>query len=352
MRRNATPLLLFLALLLAAPGAMATKYAGDFMSRGIDARSLAMGGAYSAVSDDLGALQHNPAGLAFQQGSRLSFMHDERFAGLVQVDHLAYFREVEFKGRDGALAFDVLRLGVNNILFTEDHPYNDLNENGEFDGIEELPDTFDPRFFRTESDQEWLFRGFYARALGDWALSGGVKVIYQAVGDYSSFGFGLDAGILAPPLPGNFLFGMRVADLTGTFIAWSTGVQEVVRPSLHPGLSWRHDFDSLGAALLLAMDMEIRFDGLESAAYWSGGTTSFDPHMGLELILANAVFLRAGFDRGFGFEEYGTLGGGLKLAGMGEGLWGLPISELSLDYAFGNHIDLDGSHRVGMSLAF
>ncbi len=347
MRGNAKPLLLFLALLLIVPAASATKYSGDFMSKGLDARSLAMGGAFSAVANDLGALQHNPAGLAFQQGSRLGFMHDERFAGLVQVDHLAYFREVQFKGRDGALAFDVLRVGVRDILFTEDHPYNDLNENGEFDGIEELPDTFDPRYFRNESDQEWLFRGFYARALGDWALSGGVKVIYQAVGDYSSFGFGMDAGIMAPTLPGNISFGMRVADFTGTFIAWSTGVQEVVTPSLHPGFAWSHDFESLGAKLLLAADLEIRFDGLDTAAVWSGGKTSADPHLGMELVLAEAIALRAGLDR----EDW-TLGGGLSLARYDRGLWGLPISDLSLDYAFGSHEDLDGSHRVGMGLGF
>ncbi len=347
MRGNAKPLLLFLALLLIVPAASATKYSGDFMSKGLDARSLAMGGAFSAVADDLGALHHNPAGLAFQRGSRLGFMHDERFAGQVQVDRLAYFHEVHFKGRDGALAFDVLRVGVRDILFTEDHPYNDLNENGEFDGIEELPDTFDPRYFRNESDQEWLFRGFYARTLGDWALSGGVKVIYQGVGDYSSFGFGMDAGIMAPPLPGDVRFGMRIADFTGTFIAWSTGVQEVVTPSLHPGLAWSHDFDSLGAMLLLAADLEIRFDGLDTAAVWASGKASADPHLGMELVLAEAVALRAGIDR----EDW-SLGGGLNLARYDQGLWGLPIANLSLDYAFGSHEDLGGSHRVGMGLGF
>jgi hypothetical protein len=347
MRRNATFLLLFLSLLAVIAPAGATKYSGAFMERGVDARSLGMGGAFAAIADDLGALQHNPAGLATMSGSRLGFMHDERFSGFVQVDHFAYFREVEFKGRQGGLAFDVLRVGVNDILFTEDHPYNDLNENGEFDGIEELPDAFDPDYFRTESDQEWLVRAFYARRLGNWSLAGGVKVVYQAVGDYSSFGFGLDAGIMAPPLPGNLRFGMRVADLTGTFIAWSTGVQEIVTPSLHPGLAWRQEITPLGAVILLAADLEIRFDGLEEAAVWSSGKMSVDPHLGLELLLANAVALRAGRD----WEDW-TLGGGLRLARYNRGLWGLPISDLSLDYAFSNNEDWKGSHRVGLGLGF
>jgi len=347
MRRNAIPLLLFFALAVLFGSAGATKYAGSFFEKGIDARSLAMGGAFAAVSDDLGALQHNPAGLALQTGSRLGFMHDERFAGLVQVDHLAYFKEVEFKDRPGGIAFDVLRVGVSDILFTEDHPFNDLNENGEFDGIEELPDGFDPSYFRMESDQEWLFRGFYARKIGGWSMAGGVKVIYQSVGGYSSFGFGLDAGLMAPPLPGNLSFGMRVADLTSTFIAWSTGVQEIVTPSLHPGLAWAHRFDQLGARVLISTELELRFDGLESAATWSAGSMSADPHAGLELLLADAVAIRAGIDR----EDW-TLGGGLVLASRDRGLWGLPIHNISLDYAFGNHSDWEGSHRVGMGLAF
>jgi len=317
------------------------------MEKGMDARSLAMGGAFAAISDDLGALQHNPAGLAKLRGSRLGFMHDERFAGFVQVDHLAYYHEATFKGRRGGLAFDALRVGVKDILFTEDHPFNDLNGNGVFDGVQELPSSFDPSYFHSENDQEWLFRAFYARRLADWALAGGVKVIYQGVGGYSSFGFGLDAGVMAPPLAGGFRFGMRVADLTGTFIAWSTGVQEIVTPSLHPGLAWRHEIEGLGAVLLLASDLEMRFDGLGSSAVWSAGAFSADPHLGMEVLLADAVAIRAGLDR----SDW-TLGGGLRLARDQRGLWGLPISELDLDYAFGNHGELSGSHRVGMSLGF
>ena len=340
MKRLRTPLLLLC--LAAALPASATKYAGEFMAKGNDARPLAMGGAFTAIADDLSAIYYNPGGLAFLDSDGAALMHAERFGGLVQVDHGSFLKRVVIKDSEARLAFDVLRVGVSDIVFTGDHPFNDLNGNGVFDGLDELPETIEPRYFRKESDQEWAFRALYARRLGNWGLGAGVKVIYQSVGEYSSFGFGLDAGLMAPPLPGGLRAGIRVADLTGTFIAWSTGVQEAIRPSLRPGLAWGAELPGLNASLFLAADMEMRFEDLGEAATWSGGGMSFDPHLGAELWMAQRVAMRGGLDR----EEW-TLGGGVVLVGGARRPW-----SLALDYGFGNHEDLDGSHRVGLSGRF
>jgi len=62
--------------------------------------------------------------------------------------------------------------------------------------------------------------------------------------------------------------------------------------------------------------------------------------------MARRVALRLGLD-GDDWEEDWTLGGGIVLAGGAREPW-----SLSLDYGFGNHEDLDGSHRVGLAGTF
>ena len=55
------------------PGiSLATKYAGEFMYVGAGARSLALGGAYSALAGDVTTAYWNPAGLYALEGHRLS----------------------------------------------------------------------------------------------------------------------------------------------------------------------------------------------------------------------------------------------------------------------------------------
>ncbi len=338
---------LVLAALLLAPPAGATKYTADFMTKGAGARPLAMGGAFTAVGDDANTLFFNPGALAALPGSGLSLMHSERFGGLVQVDHGAFHRAIDLYGRQSSVGLSVLRVGVDNIVFTGEHPYNDLNENGEFDGPEELPDTIDPSYFRTVNDQEWAVLGVYATRLSEWSLGGSVKVIYQSVGEYNSFGFGLDAGVLSPQLWRGLRLGLKLQDITGTYVAWNTGVSEFVAPSLRPGIAWATELSDLDASLLVAADFEIRFENYQEAATLHAGSLSLDPHLGLELWLLRAVALRVGLD-----GEDWTAGGGLRLAGGGGALpWDF-LSDLSLDYGFGSHQDLDGSHRVGLGIRF
>jgi hypothetical protein len=344
--------MLFLGLfgLLLPASASATKYSADFMTKGTGARPLAMGGAFTAVSDDADALFFNPGALARLESSGLSLMHSERFGGLVQVDHAGYHRAVDLYGRSASIGISVLRVGVDNIVFTgspEEHGWVPEDEDDEFsaEDIDQLD--IDTSLFRTVSDQEWAILGVYSSLLGEWSLGGSVKVIYQSVGEYNSFGFGLDAGVMTPRFMGGMRAGLKLQDITGTYIAWSTGVSEFVAPSIRPGLSWEGALGNLGADLLLAADFEIRFENYEEAATYHAGSLSFDPHLGMELWLVRAVAIRLGLD-----GEAWTAGGGLRLSGeRGVLPWDF-LSNLSLDYGFGNHEDLDGSHRVGLGLAF
>ena len=68
------------------------KYAGEFLSIGVDPRAQGMGGAYVALANGASAAYWNPAGLANQASQEVSFMHAEQFEGIVGYDYLGYGR--------------------------------------------------------------------------------------------------------------------------------------------------------------------------------------------------------------------------------------------------------------------
>jgi len=51
--------------------------AATFLEIGVGARAMAMGGAYAAVADDPTALYYNPAGIVWQDGIQVEFMHND-----------------------------------------------------------------------------------------------------------------------------------------------------------------------------------------------------------------------------------------------------------------------------------
>ncbi len=86
--------LVFLAVVAAAPTARAAKFAGAFMEDGGGARALGMGGAFAAVADDPTATFWNPAGLSRLDSRELFLMHDERFGDLVDRDFASFVSPV------------------------------------------------------------------------------------------------------------------------------------------------------------------------------------------------------------------------------------------------------------------
>ncbi|MCP4548774.1 MAG: hypothetical protein GY835_20130 [bacterium] len=342
--------LLIVTLLHLAVGAGATKFSADFATKGTGARPLAMGDTFTAVADDVNVLFYNPGALALLPGQGLSMMHSERFGGLVQVDHAAYHKKVVLYGREAGLGISILRVGVDNIRFTgspEDHGW-EPDFDGDVFGPEDYEElNIDPSLFSTVTNQNLCFLGVYSSQVRNWALGGAIKVLYQSVGEFNSFGFGLDAGVLSPRFGPGLRAGLKLQDVLGTYLAWNTGVSEFVPPSLRPGLSWIGANDNQKVSLLLAADAEIHFERYGDAAAFNMGVMSIDPHLGLELWLVNAVALRMGYDR-----NAWTAGGGLRLAGNHQMLPWEFLDDLSLDYAFGNHEDLEGSHRLGLAVRF
>jgi hypothetical protein len=337
--------LVFLVLLAAAPAARAAKFAGAFMEDGGCARALGMGGAFVAVADDPTATFWNPAGLSRLERRELFVMHDERFGDLVDRAFASFVAPVRWSllgGQDGGVGLTVIRLGIDDIPFTEHlAPLLDDNGNGTVDDVE-LLGIFDLQDqIRFKSDQEFAFMLSYGERKGSWLIGGTVKVIRQSVGDYSSLGIGADLGLQRPGIWKGLDFGLKLQDLTTTYLSWDTGHNEVIFPAIVPGLAYNIPLSRLDMNILLAGSVELRAEDRGDADQWSAGDFSGNGHLGAEISFSRKVFLRGGFNSGF---DAGSLAAGA----------GFRINPLTVDYAYaGDMMDIDKvSHRVSLSVRF
>ena len=328
-------------LILAVGEAAAAKYAGAFMANGGGARALGMGGAFTAVADDPSATFWNMAGLADMTSSEILLMHSERFGDLLDRDFVSFVTPVNWNilGGDAAgVGITLIRLGVDDIPFTEHIILDDIDGDGEDDAISIL-DHLDEVLY--ESDQEYALMFSYGERLGEWRVGASLKFIHQSVGNYSSFGLGADVGVLRPRVWRNLDAGVKFQDITTTYLSWNTGKNELITPAIVPGLAWRQPFPEWNMSATLAASLEGRFENRRDVDQYWLGSTSANSHVGLELGFSEVVFLRGGFESGWGSEDM-TAGAGFL------------VSRFTIDYAFaGDTLDIDQyTHRISVSATF
>ena len=318
------------AIISTAPGAEIAKYAGEFISTGVGARALGMGGAYVAVDGDVTHGYWNPAGLSRLNYPEIAAMHSERFAGVVNYDYLAFalpFRENE------SLALSVIRLGVDDIPLSA-IPRSDLATDATYTDSNGNIKVNRPYVDRYVSDAEYAFYLSYAK-IKSAAFSYGVnaKFLRKGVGDNSAWGVGFDLGVAWKPWR-RLTLGANLQDLTTTLLAWDTGRKELISPTLKTGLAYPFDLPIIKSRLLLASDIDTRFESRGEAAQFSAGAMSFDVRVGGELFFNDVVALRIGRD------DLGNLTAGA----------GLVLPRLDVDYAFMQHSVLKNTHRISLRI--
>lgn len=348
-RRSIVVCALVVGVILVAGPSQGAKFAGAFMENGGGARALAMGGAFTAVGSDASTTFWNPAAIGRFDHREVMLMHSERFGDLVDRDFASGVFPLDmslFGETSGALGVTVIRLGIDHIPFT-DHLLECLD--GSVDGVEDgqisdlelqnILDADNQARIRYKSDQEFAAMLSYGERRGRWFLGGTLKMIHQSVGKYSSLGIGADLGALRPNLIGNLDFGLKLQDITTTYLSWSTGTNEVIYPAIVPAFAYRIALPRARMQVLLASSVECRLEDRGDADQWDAGDFSFNSHWGAEVGFSEKVFVRAGADSGFDTADL-TAGAGLLLG---------PVM---VDYAYaGDVLDIDEvTHRV--SLAF
>jgi hypothetical protein len=320
------------ALLLFAPGLSfgktgVAKYAGEFLAFGVGGRSLGMGGASVALASDVTAGYWNPAGLALLRYPQFALMHDEQFGSLVNHDYLAAAMPL---GLRSSLGISLIRVGVDDIPDTRNAGV-DVNGNLTYD-----PNAFsrvDPNRVRFFNSADWaLYLSYARRASEEFSYGASAKFLRRDVGDNAATGVGFDLGAWYRPLE-QVQFGAAIQDVTTTFLAWDTGTNELISPTVKLGAAGF--LDALGGRFIPAVDLDVRFENRRTASTFNYGRISGDVHAGLEYSFQDLVAVRAGYSD----IKQLTLGAGLRL------------SKLVIDYSFAKFDateQLGNSHRVSI----
>jgi len=305
------------------------KYAGEFLAIGVGGRALGLGGAYTALASDVTAGYWNPAGLSRILYPEITLMHDERFAGLENYDYGAVALPV---GATSSLAFSVIRLGVDNIANTQNAGV-DANGNplppgqlGNFDHVDSSKVTY-------FNSADWAFYVSYAKkSTENFSYGANLKIIRRELGEASATGIGFD--LAAQYFIGEkFAVGANFQDVTTTLVAWSTGTNELISPTLKVGSAYFIDaFDGRFAPVV---DADVRFENRQYASNAHLGPVSFDFHGGLEFDFKKVVALRAGY------SDIGSLNLGA----------GIHLPKFDIDYSFSkfdNTDQLGNTHRISL----
>jgi hypothetical protein len=300
--------------------AFGAKYAGEFLSLGVGARALGMGGAFVGVADDATACFWNPSGLCQLNQRQLSLMHAETFGSLLNQDFIAFALPMGSEHPGSAMAFSLQRLGGGGVKIT------DLEK----EGID-ISDTNRVVLLREESHADYALFFSYSHQMRPKLLWGAnLKLIYRDVVSVSAFGIGADFSFLTKPY--SFLsVGANLMDLTSSLLFYDNGTTETINPTTKLGLSINHQIKDF--YLILATDADVRYEGRKSAAQFWLGKLSLDMHYGAEVSYRGKLAGRLGFDQG----DFTA----------GAGFW---INQLGLDVAFLSHEELDNTYRVSLLL--
>ena len=275
------------------------------------AEAAGMGGAFSAVGQDVNALSSNPAGLALLDAPQLALMHNLWVQDLT-TEHLAYGQA--FPDLRGGAA-----LGLDYVNFGSVDKYNVVS------GVPVSAGSYSPMAFAlTAGYGRELVAGLYA-GLDLQALS-------QSLSTNSSFTVAGDLGFLYQVPQQGPKFSLVLSHLGGNLDQASLPTQ------LRLGASYMKGFGLSGSAadkvvphqVTATVEGNLDLAGMDLSSFTLGG----------EYWYKQLLAVRAGYH----FAAYGDLTG---LAGLTLGA-GVRYKDFELDYALTTLGDLGATHQLSL----
>jgi len=329
-------LVMNVAVILYAQPAVITKTgttAASFLKIGVGARSIGMGGAYTALSNDISAVYWNPAGLGLMRSTEASFNHVDWIAD-VKYDNAAVVIVIDGVGSLG-LSFTSMNVGEMEVTTTN------------------LPEGTGERF----SAGGTLMGISYSKNLTDiFSIGFNVKYIREYVYNESAQTIALDFGTMyvAPVLNGlrlgasvsNFGSKMRLEgrDIL-TLIKTGAGDQNLINAQYELGSYELPLMFRVGIATDVLQETNNRFTIAIDAVHPNDNTEYINS--GVEYSWADIVFLRGGWKSAYerGGEQGLTAGGGIQYELT-------PTIKFVLDYAYQDFGRLQAVNYFSFGLKF
>ncbi len=277
------------------------------------ARPAAMGGAFSAVGDDINSFYVNPAGLGFL---RKSEGYASRFTGLGEID--ANTVSVAIPLGD-ITSSNVRHLGVLAVGF------NTLNY-----GKTDATDVTGAPIGQFNSKDNMLMIG-WGKSIDNKLAFGSTAKLYQVeIGAQKNTGVNVDLGVVYKAVPNMVNLAVSGRNL-GNSISYeganaNSPSAVVVGGALMPFATDR---------LVFTLDLDKPRDASSAVK------------TGVEWLPVNSLALRAGYDTSYDAGPGISIGAGIILLNLEVGFF--PVDRLTLDYSFTPGTDLGYSHRIALS---
>ncbi len=285
----------------------------DFLRTDIGARSGALGGSVSSLSDDANVIFYNPAGLATVTRRRVSFGYFKHILDINSAN-VAYAGDVEGLGYVGA-----------GVLYVN---YGELRRTGP--GGEDLG-TFGAGEFSANIGYGGVIDGGLRYGMA-------VKFIYSTIGEYSSSALAVDLGAQYALVPERVTVGGGISHL-GTQLDPYATIREDLPLDLRVGVAVTPEH--LPATFLV--DFHRLTDRRES---FTSRFRAFS--VGVEFTLSPNMFLRAGYNNERRQDLKIGSGTNTGLAGFSLGT-GISTGAYQFDYAFTSNGPVGAFHRFTIS---
>ncbi|MEW6517623.1 MAG: PorV/PorQ family protein [candidate division FCPU426 bacterium] len=282
----------------------------EFLRIPSGARPAGMGGAYTAIADDAGAVVWNPAGLALIRGGNLTLMHLQWFAD-TNYESVAYAQSIA----DGeGLGFNVAYFWIPDFNSTR-------NENGV------LLDSQPGRMRDLAAAMGYGKNLGWVSLLGGQTRVGGtVKLISRTLMEESRQSVLFDGGVAVT----------SDDQLTVSLVMQNLGLElggEEPPFTLKLGCGYSLPFQTAAYRVQLALDLVKPVD------FNNQVDQRLEYNLGVECRLLSALAVRLGFQ------------GGQDLPAATAGL-GVRLSALELNYAFAAYDFLGYAHTFSLSVVF
>ena len=294
----------FALAVLLAPVCFAGVNAAPHLGMGSGARSLGLGGAFTAIADDATSTIWNPAGLPAVDdltitlsSARLSLDRKHNFIGLIKK-----------VGANGGLGLAIVNAGVDDIPSrnADDQAGSSFNYNSNAYSLS------------------------YGHDLGAVSLGASARMLMDSFGDHSSeSGFGgADVGLLGSNSASTFSYGIAARNIGGMISGSELPIL------IAGGLSYRVLHKNVAT---FSVDVQHEIVELPESP------TSL--HLGTEYLIANTFAIRGGSklnaDRSQLFVGFGVNVGGLQLD------YALKAADSAV-----NNLDDDSTHFFSLSYSY
>jgi hypothetical protein len=273
---------------------------GAFLRRGVGARAIGLGEAFTGIADDASGIYWNPAGISRMTSSQFQAMYS-----VMSFDRRHLFGgSVQPVGEAFTVGFGVINFGVENI----DGRDFAGNPTGKFE------------------DSETAFMLAVSKKVGFFSIGVTGKYLHHTLFQNSANGFSFDAGILLHFFDA-ISIGAVAQDLGGQ-LKWNTAssLKEKLPISFRGGLSIAPQF------IPITLAVDARKLQKEKSVQVNGG---------LEIRLVSFFGIRGGYNN----DKQYALGGFIRI----------PSSSVSLQFDYAANSEVLGKqllHTVGFSMEF